>query len=286
MHSKNSFFLTLLYMLTTLIMVATIYLYLDRFGYSPLNFVLSASVGLFFATTLGYLLISYIVERQKELDEALLHITKETLHELNIPISTIQANSAMIAKTLTDTKTLKRLKRINEASKRLERLYIELSYSIKKQIATIEKEPFGLEALLCERVETLMELGRNPIALHKPILLTLYLDKIGFEKVIDNLLHNAMKYSDKAAPIDVFVQDNKLHIVDRGIGIDESQMVAIFERYFQASHKSQGKGIGLALVKSYCDRYRIGIDIKSTKGEGTTVILDLKNAITPRTNIR
>jgi signal transduction histidine kinase len=53
-------------------------------------------------------------------------------------------------------------------------------------------------------------------------------------------------------------------------------MVAIFERYFQATNTHDGKGIGLAIVKSYCDRYGIGIDIKSVKNLGTTVMLDLK----------
>jgi len=265
-------------------MLATIYLYIDRFGYSPTNFILSSMVGLFFATILGYLLISYIVEQQKKLDETLLHITKETLHELNIPIATIDANSSMIAKNSSDEKTLKRLRRITEASKRLQRLYQELSYSIKKQIARIDKEPFSLQELLKERIETLSELGRNPITLQEPINVTLYLDKIGFEKVIDNILQNAMKYSNKDAPIDISLQKSRLFITDKGIGIDEKQMVAIFERYFQASSSSDGKGIGLALVKSYCDRYNIGIDIKSTKGEGTSVILDLKNVITPHTN--
>lgn len=280
LHSKNPFFLTFLYLLTTLIIIATIYLYIDRFGYSSINFILSASVGLFFATMLGYLLISYIVQKQKELDDALLHITKETLHELNIPIATIEANSSMIQKAhSSDAKTLKRLSRIQEASKRLQRLYSELSYSIKKQIHRIDKELFDLESLLAQRVETLSELGRNPITLHIPIHLTLHLDRIGFEKVIDNLLQNAMKYSHKDAPIEIYLQAKKLYIQDQGIGIDEGQMVAIFERYFQASSHSDGKGIGLALVKSYCDKYGIGIDIKSTKGKGTTIILDCKSVI-------
>ncbi|KIM13423.1 MAG: hypothetical protein KU38_01910 [Sulfurovum sp. FS08-3] len=46
--------------------------------------------------------------------------------------------------------------------------------------------------------------------------------------------------------------------------------------YFQATNTYEGKGIGLAIVKSYCDRYGIGIDIKSSKNLGTTVMLDLK----------
>jgi signal transduction histidine kinase len=281
LHSKNPFFLTFLYLLTTLIIVATIYLYIDRFGYSPINFMLSAGVGLFFATMLGYLLISYIVDRQKQLDDTLLHITKETLHELNIPIATIEANASMVAKAHSDNpKTIKRLNRITEASKRLQRLYTELSYSIKKQLATIEKENFLLEELLAQRVETLRELGRNPITLHTPIEFILHLDKIGFEKVIDNILQNAMKYSDRDSPIDIYAEEQKLYITDRGIGIDEKEMVAIFERYFQANHSHEGKGIGLALVKSYCDRYGIGVDIKSTKGEGTTVILNLNRVTT------
>jgi len=52
--------------------------------------------------------------------------------------------------------------------------------------------------------------------------------------------------------------------------------VKIYEKYYQEDSQKEGEGIGLALVKAYCDRENIAIQIKSRKGEGTTVTLDLR----------
>jgi His Kinase A (phosphoacceptor) domain. len=116
-----------------------------------------------------------------------LHLTKEILHELNIPISTIQANTDLLKRTLKDNeKSLKRLSRIDASTSRLERLYVELVYSIKKEIHSIEKEEFLLEELIVERVEEMKLLNRNPFVL-KLESHRVYVDKIGFEKVLITL---------------------------------------------------------------------------------------------------
>ena len=108
---------------------------------------------------------------------------------------------------------------------------------------------------------------------------TLYADKIGFEQMIDNLLNNAMKYSERTSVITLRFNNNILSIKDQGIGIDEAQLVQIFERYYQADTQRQGEGIGLTLVKAYCDEMGIEITIHSIKGQGTTVLLNLQNIL-------
>jgi signal transduction histidine kinase len=215
------------------------------------------------------------LSKKFKIDESLLHLTKEILHELNIPISTIQANSMLLKRTLKDNeKAIKRLGRIDDSSKRLERLYMELVYSIKKEIHTIEKEQVEVESLIVERVSILEEQGRNLFVLEiEP--LSIYVDKIGFEKMLDNILLNAMKYSDKNSEITIRLKDNILSIEDRGIGMDEVELITIYERYYQSDYHVSGEGIGLALVKAYCDDEKIRIDISSQKGIGTVVRLDL-----------
>ena len=99
---------------------------------------------LLFSGMFGYIFISTILAPTKRLDKNLSHLTKEILHELNIPLSTIQANTKLIARKLEDEKSLERIGRIEASSKRLERLYKELVYSIKKELQPIEKETFDL----------------------------------------------------------------------------------------------------------------------------------------------
>jgi signal transduction histidine kinase len=55
--------------------------------------------------------------------------------------------------------------------------------------------------------------------------------------------------------------------------MDEVELLRVFERYYQADKKKDGKGIGLAIVKEFCDSNFITIDISSTKYQGTTIKL-------------
>jgi len=270
---------TFLYLITIVILLAGLYLFLEKNGFSKSNFMVGSLLVLCGSIALGYLFNEYILTKKFEIDKNLLHITKEILHELNIPISTIQANSKLLKRTLEgEEKSMIRLSRIDASTVRLERLYRELNYSIKKEIYLIEKESFDLKVLLLERVAALKLLKRNEFVLALESS-TIYVDKIGFEKALDNILVNAMKYSSKDTSIQVSLEDKILTIEDNGVGMDETELVKIYERYYQLDNKVHGEGIGLALVKAYCDDEKIDIHIASTKGIGTKVTFDLTAVI-------
>ncbi len=266
---------TLLYVVSIVVLLFGFYIFLEACGFSKDAFVGGAWLFILISVLFGYILNTYILSQKFKVDENLLHLTKEILHELNIPISTIQANTDLLKRTLKDNeKSLKRLSRIDASTSRLERLYVELVYSIKKEIHSIEKEEFLLEELIVERVEEMKLLNRNPFVL-KLESHRVYVDKIGFEKVLDNLISNAMKYSDKNSTIEITLKNNYLKILDHGIGMDETELITIYERYYQLDNTTYGEGIGLALVKAYCDDEKIIIRINSTKNKGTEVSLNL-----------
>ncbi len=223
----------------------------------------------------GYIFTIIVSDAKESQDKMLEHLVKESLHEINLPISTIEANIQMLQKSLKEEKDKKRILRVQEALKRLKRLYNLLSYNIKKEILDIEKEEFFLDKLVQERVDFFRELNRNRFLVELEAT-KVYTDKIGFEQVIDNIIENAMKYSNRDTPISVILKDSVLIIKDRGIGIDESQIPYIYQRYYQAQESSIGDGIGLNIVKRFCDSEGIKLKIESKKGIGTKVILDLK----------
>lgn len=266
---------TLLYLLSVVVLLSGLYVFLEARGFSKNAFLMGSSIVLLLSILFGYILNSYILSQKLQIDENLLHLTKEIIHELNIPISTIQANSSLLKRTLKDSeKSLKRLSRIDASTERLKSLYAELVYSIKKEIHTIEKEEFLVEDLIVERVEAMKLLNRNPFVL-KLNSHRVNVDKIGFEKMLENIISNAMKYSDKDAPIEILLKEDILTITDQGIGMDETELITIYERYYQLDNTAYGEGIGLALVKAYCDDEKIKIKISSKKGEGTEVSLDI-----------
>ncbi len=119
-------------------------------------------VMLIVSSILGYILNSYILSQKFNTEKKLLHITKEIIHELKIPIATIRANIALLERSQRENqKSIKRLKRIKNSIIRLERLYQELVYSIKKGIEIIEKSRADVKDIVIDRVNEFKLLNRN-----------------------------------------------------------------------------------------------------------------------------
>jgi len=265
-----------IYVITMTVLLMSVYRFLENWHLSDFNFFIGGALVLLVAVGWGYILTHIIFAPKKQLEDKLTSLSNNIIHELNIPLSTIKANTSMLKKGIEDEKTLKRLGRIEDASVRLEKLYNELVYSIRKEMHTIEKESISLHDLLKERVHVFEEQKRNPFSLDV-FDYKIEVDKIGFEQIIDNLLSNAMKYSKKEMPISIVLDEDTLSIIDKGIGMSSTDLLQVYERYYQADENQEGAGIGLALVKSYCNEQDIEIQIVSQENVGTEVRLNLKN---------
>jgi len=204
------------------------------------------------------------------------NLSKETLHELNLPISTIKTNTQMLNKSLTDEKSKKRLARINSACAMLQERYNELDYLIKTQSDEDVSEKYDLGELVNERV-----LFLNKVYPHVKFNITLSTlqvlnDKKGLCKVIDNIVDNGVKYSPDSNNIDININERTLTIRDYGIGMDEVELLQIFDKYYQSNKNMQGFGIGLSMVKRFCDKNEIALSFQSKPQIGTTVELKFK----------
>ncbi len=251
------------------------YLLFVRLDFVKNNYILSfiLLIPAIFFSAYAFTIIAF--EPKEMQDRMLEHLVKESLHEINLPISTIEANIKMLEKKTSEEKDLKRINRIKEALDRLERLYKMLAYNIKKEIYDIEKEEFRVDELVKNRVEFFKELNRNNFILNLKQL-RVKADKIGLEQVIDNIIENAMKYSKKGSSIEIGIEDSLLYIKDNGIGIEQEKLPFIFQRYYQEDNTNEGEGIGLSIVKKYCDIQGVRLNIESKKGIGTKVSFDFK----------
>ncbi|MDJ0736196.1 MAG: response regulator [Nostocaceae cyanobacterium] len=105
-----------------------------------------------------------------------------------------------------------------------------------------------------------------------------YLDVDKFDKVVYNLLSNAMKFTPEGGTISIKVQGLGDHCIlqvkDTGIGIDAKQIPHLFERFRQAegseNRSYEGTGLGLALVKELVEMHGGKVTVESVYGEGTT----------------
>lgn len=271
---KELFVAAFIYFVTMFILLMAVYRFLENWQMSDFNFFVAGALVLLVAIGWGYVLMALIFAPKKKMEATLSTLSNEILHELNIPLSTIEANTAMLKKNLDDEKSLKRLRRIEDASVRLKRLYDELVYTIHKEMHDIVKERIDVADIVRERLDVFAEQKRNPFVCQmKPYAIEV--DKIGFEQMFDNLISNAMKYAEKTTTIRVTLEEDTLCIIDKGVGMSTSELLRVHERYYQADEQQEGEGIGLSLVKAYCEDADIGLQIHSEKGVGTSIYLNL-----------
>ena len=264
--------------------IVTVATFLSIFYYA-LEYLNDGDILIFFIVLACLVVLSAIFVSKLSVDPLVEHIlnlqalSKETLHELNLPISTITSNIEMIQKGTEDEKTLKRIKRIQSACGMLQKRYDELDYMIKKQSQQEIQEDIALDDLLQNRIEFLQHLYPDVVFMLHIEPTKIFCDKIGLEKVIDNLIDNGIKYSkskNKSISISIVLKDKELTIEDFGCGIDEVELVKIFDRYYQSNKSVEGFGIGLSMVKRFCDKNGIALTIKSQLDKGTKVQMRFK----------
>jgi len=268
--------------LLTFIVVTLLYLlywFLSINNFTRENFIEAAFIFVIGFVASSYLILIDAIEPKESLDKKLTDITKEMLHEINIPIATIKANLQMLNKSIKEPKAAKKLDRIEQATSRLQRLYELLSYTIKKEIMPITPQDVDLKEIVEHRVESFKLISNNNFILDLKSL-NITTDKIGLEQSIDNIIENAIKYSSSNSDIEIKIEDNKLFIKDFGKGIEPQELVHIYDRYYQSDIKKKGQGLGLNIVKEFCDKENIDIKIESKVGKGTTVIFDFSNKLT------
>ena len=112
------------------------------------------------------------------------------------------------------------------------------------------------------------------------------IDRDKFRHVIDNLLSNALRYTDKGGSVRVklYADNNNaiIEVSDTGIGISPEDLPNIFERFYRADESrarvTGGSGVGLAIVKAAVEAHGGRITAESVKGEGTCFKITLKIA--------
>jgi len=272
-------FVVLLSIVVAVVLICILFanhLLVQKFGFNQENFFLITSflilLGVLLFWFFSYGLFEGLFERKKRLQS----VVKKTLHELNTPIATININTKMLRKKIDDEKMLQKIDRIEAACANLLKMYEQMEYSIKKEVQYVEEDFFDLAEAVKESMKHFEDI-KGGIELRSSVKSVLIkTDKNGFIQVLDNLISNAIKYNKKDGFVQIELQGKKLIISDSGIGIDPKNLFVVFDSYYQADSANEGFGMGLAIVKEFCDRHKININIDSNE-EGTSFILDLKH---------
>lgn len=271
MKNSQHFLLLFFHAFSSIVLISFLYLLVVVNSYD--NYYVLGAFIFFYHIIVSIIVSKLSIEPLEEYASKIDHYTKETLHELNIPVSTIRANAQMLQKKCGDEKSLKRLGRITEACHTLESRYEKLRYILKGQEESVER--FDIKSVLERKIEELRLLYPNRELRLDIVSDILEVNRTTFVQLVENLVQNSAKYSQNNSIISVVYKDGILSIEDEGIGMDEFTLLHIFDSYYQANSTTEGFGIGLALVKEFCDSNRIILNVDSKKGVGTKMILDL-----------
>ena len=282
MNSKKRDFLISISIIFTFSLIIILYLnyfFISKFGLNQDNFIYIIIPLIILGLAIFLSFSISILKPLFKSDEKLQQSIKETIHELNIPVSTIKMNTQLLQKSISDEKSLKRLERIEQASNNLLKLYENMEYDIKKEIDRIENQEFYLDEIISKSCDKVDDIRKNIIITTTVPNIKLFTDINGFEKIIDNLIFNAIKHNIKDNPkIDINYKDNILSIYNTGEKIDTKNLFIVFDKYFQEDSSKDGFGLGLAMVKEFCDKNKIIINI-DTLETGNKFNLNLKNIL-------
>jgi two-component system OmpR family sensor kinase len=225
---------------------------------------------------IGYFLLLLLLQPMRQAISLLDRFIKDTTHELNTPVNAILSNIEMIECETLDASLAKKIKRITIASKTISNLYDDLTYLVLSHRTHSQNEVVDLKALVEERMEyfhLLMESKKITQSLVLQENVTLFCDKKKITKIIDNILSNAIKYNIIGGSITVSLIPQSLSIEDTGIGIEESKLHRVFERYTRFDTTVGGFGIGLSIVSLIAKEYGLHVMLDSALKKGTKVTI-------------
>jgi signal transduction histidine kinase len=209
-------------------------------------------------------------------------------HEIKTPLMIIQSYATLLQdKSIDEESREKHAKTIAEATKKLSSLITNILKlnKLENQIVRPEYEKVNLTELVSEAVLQYEELIEK-----KEIILDCDLEDISIvscgsyiELLLNNLISNAIKFTTSGGEVFVGLKkaENGAEITvrDTGCGIDSETGKLIFEKFYQGdtSHKSEGNGLGLALVKRVIDILGGEICVESEKDKGSTFLVKINN---------
>jgi signal transduction histidine kinase len=214
-------------------------------------------------------------------------------HEIRTPLSLILLAAGDIdarAHEVLDERAQKSLGSISDGAKKLVRLVDDLLLLAAGQEdkLRLHPEPTDVAVLVDHAIAAWrpaaeaagLDLGRSGLT-----TVVMSVDPVAVERVVSNLLSNAMKYTPRGGRVDVAIADEpdgvRLSVLDTGLGVDEElagRLFGRFERSAGESRRKQGIGIGLSLVKELVEGHggKVSAHPRATGGTEMRVVFPPK----------
>jgi anti-sigma regulatory factor (Ser/Thr protein kinase) len=241
----------------------------NKIYYFAASVMISIVIALF---AFSFLLLKNFSKPFEKLNTQLDNFIKDSMHEINTPLSIINLNADLFANKYGTNKYLQRMK---SASKTLATIYNDMDYLVKQGRVEHKLQEIDLGEFIGNRIDYFQEIANlKDIKLEIDIAENIhyYFSKTKLQRIVDNTISNAIKYSHTNTSIEVKLFDEKgiitFLVKDYGVGI--LNVDKIFSRYYRENEAKGGFGIGLNIVKQIIDEEDIRLEVSSVLGKGTT----------------
>ncbi len=212
-------------------------------------------------------------------------------HDLKTPVAKIAGIADILAVQYDNTANQRQLiDNIIDSTKELNKFITSILdlTKVESRELTIKKVQKDVNTIVEAVVEKLKFEASSSEIIFETQLSPLYPVTIDVElinRVISNLIENAIKYSGNGSKIEISTWDDDtwvyIKIKDNGVGINPEDLEHVFDKFFRvkndSSHKIKGSGLGLYLVRYFVELHQGEITAESTLGDGTTFTVKLKN---------
>ena len=208
-------------------------------------------------------------------------------HELKTPLTSILGYSELLInmseKDKKEDKKTDFIKRINSEALRMKELVLNM-LTLSRMEANwhetvdekIDIKDIILNVFESNRIKALKKNINIDLEIEPSIIIA---NKEKITEVVNNLVDNAIKYTDDGGNIKITLKNNgdkaTFTVKDNGCGIENKYLNRIFERFFRVKNekylKVQGTGLGLTIVKNICAHYNADIYINSEENKGTEI---------------
>ncbi len=235
---------------------------------------------LMIAFSLAFWYLFRTVSRLRTIEEMKDDFVSNMTHELKTPIAiAYSANDALLnydtsndpdKKTKYLTIANKQLKRLGELVENILAMSMERRKTMKLRPEDIQLREITEEIAAAQRMR-----GDKDITINVNVAdnIVVEADKTHLANVLNNLIDNAIKYSDDCVEISISGDNNEVSVRDNGIGIPSKSIPYLFNKFYRVPHGNRqdvrGYGIGLYYVKSILDKMGWGIKVNSVEGKGS-----------------
>ncbi len=227
--------------------------------------------------------LNTMLDRLAQSFEQQRQFTADASHEFRTPLSIMLASSELaLSKPRSADEYREQLLKCQRAAARMQELGESLLVLARLDTnANLEIHPVDVGAMLTDAIDSIRMLAEEKkVGIVSEILTAVRLpgNASMLRQAIDNLLSNALRYNEPNGLVTVRAKDHEemieIEIEDSGIGIPESAIPNLFDRFYRVdesrSRAAGGTGLGLSIVQQIVQCHRGTIRVTSTLGKGTT----------------